>query len=151
MFEQAAGVGAAACVVSRSIDLLGGFCSSLARDAAEDDDVGVGIAAQSVRAVRHARHFTRSPEPRDRIAVAVECLGLSVDAHAAHRVVHARDSLDHVVLALAHVDQAAAMMKVLVVALAGHRRDALHGRGECVIRDLREVGDALEVVTLLHV
>lgn len=39
------------------------------RDTTKDDDVGVSIAAQTVRAVRHTGDFTRSPKTRDHLAV----------------------------------------------------------------------------------
>ena len=74
--------------------LLGGLGGSLARDAAEDDDVRVGVAAETVRAVRDAGHFTRSPETRDDLAFGRQGLGLFVDANAAHRVVGGRNGLD---------------------------------------------------------
>lgn len=67
-------------------DLLRSFSCSLAGDSTENDDVRVGIAAQTVCAVRDARHFTRSPESRDHLAVSRQRLRLFIDAHAAHRV-----------------------------------------------------------------
>ncbi len=125
--------------------LLRSFSCSLAGDSAEHDDVRVGIAAQTVCAVRDARHFTRSPEPRDHLAVSRQRLRFFIDAHAAHRVVHARHRLDDVVLTLTHVDETRTMVEVFVVALAGHRSDAVNRALQTVVGDLREVGNALQI------
>lgn len=59
-------------------DLLRSFSCSLAGNTAEHDDVRIGIAAQTVCAVRDARHFTRSPEPRDHLAVSRQRLRFSL-------------------------------------------------------------------------
>ncbi len=99
--------------------LFSGFSGSLTSDATEHDDVGISIAAEAVRAVRHTRDFTGSPETRNRLALSRQSLCLFVDTHAAHRVVNARNGLDDVVLALRHVNQAGAVVEVLVVALSG--------------------------------
>ena len=125
--------------------LLRSFSCSLAGDSAEHNDVRVGIAAQTVCAVRDARHFTRSPEPRDHLAVSRQRLRFFIDAHAAHRVVHARHRLDDVVLTLTHVDETRTMMEVFVIALAGHRSDAVNRALQTVVGDLREVGNALQI------
>ena len=57
-------------------DLLRSFSCSLAGDSAEHNDIRVGIAAQTVCAVRDARHFTGSPKARDHLAVSRQCLRL---------------------------------------------------------------------------
>ena len=132
------------------LDGLDQHGGDLEQVAAEGHDVGLGVAAETVRAVRDAGHFTRGPETRDDLAFGRQGLGLFVDAHAAHRVVGGRDGLDDVVLALLHVDETGAVVEVLVIALAGHVGDALDGLPELVERDLREVGDALQVVAGRH-
>ena len=55
--------------------LLGSF---RAGDAPEHHDVGVGVRAEAVRAVRAACHFTRGPEAGDGLVVLVEHLGLGM-------------------------------------------------------------------------
>ena len=100
--------------------------------------------------MRDTGDFTRGPETRDDLAFLRQGLSLFVDADAAHGVVGRRHGLDHVVLALAHVHEAATVMEVLVVALAGHGGDAVNGLLQLIERDLREVGDALKVIAGRH-
>ena len=127
--------------------LFGGFRT---RDAAEDDDVGVGVRAEAVRAVRAARHFARSPEAGNRLVVGVEHFGLRIDLQAAHRVVHARNASVDPVRSRAEVDEAAAVVEVQVLARPGEFVDARNRGLEVVDRDLEEVGDALDGVGLVQ-
>ena len=59
-------------------DLLRSFSCSLAGDSAEHNDVRVGIAAQTVCAVRDARHFTRSQSPGITLPSAVSACAFSL-------------------------------------------------------------------------
>ena len=139
------------CRASAGYELLfSGFSGSLTSDATEHDDIGISIAAEAVRAMRHTRDFTGSPETRNRLALSRQSLCLFVDTHAAHRVVNARNGLDDVVLALRHVNQAGAVVEVLVVALAGHGADAIDRALEAVERNLGEVSYALQIITGSH-
>ena len=65
-------------------------------------------------------------------------------------MVNARNGLDDVVLALRHVNQAGAVVEVLVVALAGHGADAIDRALEAVERNLGEVSYALQIITGSH-
>ena len=60
-------------------------------------------------------------------------------------MVHARHRLDDVVLTLTHVDETRTVVEVFVVALAGHRSDAVNRAFQTVVGDLREVGNALQI------
>ena len=74
-----------------------------------------------------ARDFTGRPKARNHLALGGESLCLFVDSYAAHRVVGGGNGLNHVVLALTHVHQAASVVEVLVVTFAGHRGDTFDG------------------------
>ena len=65
-------------------------------------------------------------------------------------MVNRRNGLHDVVLALRHIDEAAAVMEVLVVPRPRHRIHAVNRRLEVGVRDLREFRDALQVTAGLH-
>ena len=100
--------------------------------------------------MRDTGHFARGVEPRNHLAVLIERLGLRIDADAAHRVVNRRNGLHDVVLALRHIDEAAAVMEVLVVPRPRHRIHAVNRRLEVGVGDFREFRDALQVTAGLH-
>ena len=56
---------------------------------AERDDVSNGVAADTVRAVDTAGHFTGCIKPRNYLALTVKDASLRIDAGTAHRVVTA--------------------------------------------------------------
>ena len=58
------------------------------RDAAEDDDVGNGVAAEAVGAVDAARYLARCVEAGDDLTVDANNLCFGVDLDSAHGVVH---------------------------------------------------------------
>lgn len=124
---------------------------------AEYDQIGVGVAAQTVGPLHTAGHLASGEQAGNGLARSGEHLRLGTDAHAAHGVVDGRDALGGVEGGIGHrVAQKLLAGRDLRVLAGGHAGVvALDGLGERrgIHADLgRQVLDSvgLEAVALRH-
>ena len=118
--------------------------------ASEDDDVGVGVGAEAVRAVRDARHLARGPETFNRLAVRVQDLSLRIDLQTAHRVVNGRNTAVNPVGPRREVFEFAAIVEVEVLPGLRVGRDLFDSVFQGVKRNLEMVGNVLQGFTLVE-
>jgi len=79
-------------------------CRIPAGDAAKDEAVRDGAAAEAACAVHSTRDLSRSKEPRDRMAIDIHDPAVHIDADSAHRVVYFRPKPHPVVGRMRHGD-----------------------------------------------